>query len=159
MVHSRGSHRSFLSYIDRSRDYYAALGYERPYRWAHHRTVPFAPFMMPITEARVGVVTTAARTLDDRDGPFAEPTDPAPVSMETSHLSWHKTATHTDDLGTFLPIDHLVGLATSGHLGSVSARYYGLPTNYSHRRTRDWSSQIVEWATEDGVDLMLLVPL
>ena len=35
------SHRRSVSYIDKSRDYYQASGYERPYRWAHFEDVLF----------------------------------------------------------------------------------------------------------------------
>lgn len=156
---SAGTHRSFVSYIDKSRDYYAAQGYEQPYRWAVHSQAPFTRLRVPLTDATVGVVTTSARTLVDQRGPFAEPSQPVPGRMETSHLSWHKTETHTDDLGTFLPLDHLQALAASGEIGAVSDRFYGLPTNYSHRRTSAWSERIVTWAREDDVDLMVLVPL
>ncbi len=159
MASHSGTHRSFVSYIDKSRDYYAAQGYEHPYRWAVHTDAPFVAPSGPLTEATIGVVTTAARTLDDRIGPFAEAATPAPTRMETSHLSWHQGATHTDDVGTFLPLAHLQAFADAGEIGSISPRYYGLPTNYSHRRTQQWSDQIVEWARRDGVDVMLLVPL
>lgn len=37
------SYRSFVSYIDRSREYYAAQGYNKPYAWPHYDDVPFAP--------------------------------------------------------------------------------------------------------------------
>ena len=159
MSEEPGTHRSFVSYIDKSRRYYAAQGYERPYRWAVHADAPFTELRSPLDQVTVGVVTTAARTLDDRRGPFAAPTDPPPTRMETSHLSWHKAVTTTDDLGTFLPIRHLRDLQAAGEVGAVSARYYGLPTNYSHRRTLEWAAQIRDWAHEDQVDLMLLVPL
>ena len=33
------SHRIFVSYIDKSREYYLARGYGNPYRWAHHGRV------------------------------------------------------------------------------------------------------------------------
>ena len=32
----------FVSYIDRSREYYAAQGYPMPYRWAENDDAPFA---------------------------------------------------------------------------------------------------------------------
>lgn len=158
-VGSQRAYRSYVSYIDRSRDYYAAQGYERPYRWATDSDAPFTSLDTPIGRGTVGIVTTSARTLDDVHGPFAAPCDPSPSHMETSHLSWHKSATHTDDVGSFLPLDHLRTLVDAGEIGALSPRFYGLPTNYSHRRTREWSDLIVEWANEDDVDLTLLIPL
>ena len=154
-----GTHRRYVSYIDKSRNYYAAQGYEQPYRWAVNTETPFTRLRVELADATIGVITTSARTLDDQRGPFAERARPVPARMETSHLSWHKSETHTDDLGTFLPLEHLEVLTSTGEIGGVSGRFYGLPTNYSHRRTIAWSEQIATWAHEDEVDLMLLVPL
>lgn len=153
------THRSFVSYIDRSRAYYAAQGYDVPYRWATHGSAPFTSLVTAVTDAVVGVVTTAARTIEDSGRTYAEPSDPAPTAMETAHLSWHQEATHTDDLGTFLPLAHLEHLSRNGEIGRPAARFYGLPTDYSHRRTRERAADIVAWAHEDDVDLMLLIPL
>ena len=56
------SHRSFVSYIDRrSRAYYAAQGYDEPYRWAHFDEVPFTRLPKPLDECRIGIATSADR--------------------------------------------------------------------------------------------------
>ena len=44
------THRRVVSYIDKSREYYEASGYDQPYRWAAFDTVPFTP-MAPVTGA------------------------------------------------------------------------------------------------------------
>ena len=49
-----------IPYITRTRDYYAALGYPAPYRWAEHAAVPFQALTKPLRESRVALVTTAA---------------------------------------------------------------------------------------------------
>lgn len=49
-----------VPYLRRTREYYLALGYDEPYRWAHYRDVPFAPLGKPLAEASVALVTTAA---------------------------------------------------------------------------------------------------
>jgi len=123
------THRSAISYIDKSRDYYAAQGYSQPYKWA--------------------------ATLE----PYAAPADPQPAAMATDHLHWHQDATHTNDVGSFLPLDHLRTLAAEGRIGSVSPRYYSVSTIYSQRRTLTWAEQVREWAEEDRIDVMVLVPL
>ncbi|MGY8961496.1 MAG: hypothetical protein ACKVKG_18610, partial [Alphaproteobacteria bacterium] len=58
MTSSR-THRSFVSYMDKSREYYNAHGYDRPYGWAHHDETPFQALTKPLSQCRVGVVTTA----------------------------------------------------------------------------------------------------
>ena len=32
-----------IPYMQRTREYYAAIGYDTPYRWAHNVTAPFQP--------------------------------------------------------------------------------------------------------------------
>ena len=49
-----------IRYIERTHRWYAALGYEAPYRYAQHEAVPFAPLGRRLAEARVALLTTAA---------------------------------------------------------------------------------------------------
>ena len=49
-----------IPYMQRTRDYYLALGYGNPYRWAHHADVPFTPLAKPLAQSRVALITTAA---------------------------------------------------------------------------------------------------
>ncbi len=37
-----------VPYMQRLRDYYLALGYGNPYRWAQYADVPFTPFEKPM---------------------------------------------------------------------------------------------------------------
>ena len=161
-------YRSFVSYIDRSREYYAAQGFSRPYAWAHHDDVPFAPLLKPLSESRVGLVTTAGITQADGAigiGPFkrelyAAPSYPPPGRLFTDDLFWDKQATHTDDVDSFLPVNRLAECAASGRIGSASSRFYGVPTDYSQGRTLQRSApQILEWCREDGLDAVLLAGL
>src|SRR6266436_3559863 len=51
-----------VRYIDKTRAYYEAEGYGKPYEWAHFDDIPFTPFAAvgkPLSECRVGVVTTS----------------------------------------------------------------------------------------------------
>ncbi len=154
----RRSHRRFVSYIDASRDYYAAMGYEQPYTWATHDDVAFTP-MPALADATIGLVTTTALPGQPLREPFHAPTSPPPTTMATTHLHWHHDATHTDDLGAFLPIDHLNALADDGVIGSLAPRFHGLPTIYSQRRTATNAHALAEHLAHDGVDLAVLIPL
>ena len=49
-----------VPYMQRTRDYYAAIGYTTPYRWAHYVDAPFQPLKKPLAQSRVTIVTTAA---------------------------------------------------------------------------------------------------
>lgn len=55
----RRSHRSFNSYIDLSREYYAAQGYTKPYVWSYHQDAPFTKLEKPLSQCRIALVTTA----------------------------------------------------------------------------------------------------
>ncbi|MHB8091212.1 MAG: hypothetical protein ACYDH8_06395 [Syntrophales bacterium] len=161
-------YRSFVSYIDRSREYYAAQGYTRPYAWAHHEEVPFTPLQKPLPECRVGLVTTAGRTSAEgligagglMRGSYAEPVNPPPKNLFTNDLFWDKNATHTEDVDSFLPINRLAEQAEEGRIGSASPRFYGVPTDYSQNRTaQDVAPRILEWCREDGLDAVILMAL
>ncbi len=165
------THRSFVSYIDRTREYYAAQGYTKGYAWPRYDDVPFVRLPKPLSQCRIGLVTTAgkpeARVKTDLLGLglsvrdlYAEPTYPPPARLFTADLGWHKEATHTEDLDSYLPINRLSEYAAEGRIGSVSARFYGVPTDYSQGRTlKRYAPQVLEWCHEDAVDAVLLSAL
>ena len=161
--------RTFVSYIDRTRDYYAAQGYERPYAWARHSDAPFAALAKPLSESRVGIVNTASllEGQESVDGVlrgakqvYSAPVDPLPEKLFTDDLSWDKEATHTDDVPSFLPIPQLQRYVREGRIGSLAPRFHGVPTDYSQRRTTEHDApEILARLHEDQVDVALLVPL
>jgi hypothetical protein len=156
-----------VSYIDKSREYYQAQGYEQAYRWAAFDEVPFVRPAKPLSECNVGVVTTSF--LHHHDSAFGAPaTDKevyhhpvadVPDRMFTDDLSWDKQATHTDDTESFLPLSTLRALADDEVIGSLNHRFFGVPTEYSQRKTGLDADRIVEWCADDRVDIALLVPL
>jgi len=164
----RRAYRSYVSYIDRSREYYSAQGYSQPYSWACHDDAPFVPLKKPLSRCRLGMVTTAGKMNAEveKEGRrkvkelYAMESNPAPTRMFTADLFWDKVATHTDDVDSFLPLNRLAEYAAGGRIGSVSPRFYGVPTDYSQGKTslRD-APKILEWCREDGVDAMLLSAL
>ena len=166
----RRTHRSFVSYIDKSREHYAAQGYTQPYQWVYHKEVPFNILSKPLSDCTVGVVTTATlpehwQSLPEGESrlqkrPYAESSYPVSEALYTKDLKWDKDTTHTDDPDTYLPLNRLQELQQSGQIGKVSPRYYGAPTTYSQRQT--WKSDaplILNWCEEDGVDIAILIPL
>ena len=163
------SHPTFVKYIERSRDFYAAKGYEKQYRWARFSEVPFAKLDKPLSECRVTLVTTARPIVElvqvngvSRAGKqvWSGSTEEPPDSLYTDHVAWDKEATHTDDVESFLPIGHLRAFAESGRIGSVAKRYHGVPTEFSQRRTLEQDApKILSRCREDNVDVALLIPL
>ena len=123
-----------------------------------HETTPFQPLTKPMAETVVGVVTTAfPHGSAQPHKAVAVPSRPAPTSLFTADLSWHKEATHTDDIDTFLPLAALQ--RAGGRIGTISDRFYCVPTEYSHRVTKKDAAKVEAWCREDGVDLVVLIPL
>ena len=163
------THRKFVSYIDRTREYYGAQGYEKPYAWARNTQAPFAPLAKPLAQSRVALVTTASPWREEApvDGVlrgskqvWSGETATPPERLFTDDLSWDKEATHTRDVESFLPIRRLQELEARGRIGSLAPRFHGVPTDYSQRRTIEQDApEILARCREDGVDVALLVPL
>jgi len=86
--------------------------------------------------------------------------NPPPTRLFTADLFWDKSATHTEDINSFLPLNRLAEHAASGRIKLASPRFYGVPTEYSQRKTSlQDAPKILEWSREDGVDAMLLSAL
>lgn len=162
MTEFEPSHRMFVSYIDKSREYYLARGYGNPYRWAHNEDAPFAPLAKPLSQSRVALVTTASLTRESSSlkEVYSALAEPPPVVLYTDHRSWDKKATHTRDVESFLPIRRVAELAAVGRIGDPSPRFYGAPTDFSQRRTIDkYAPAVLDLCRADAVDVALLVPL
>lgn len=163
------AHRVFVSYIDKTREFYAAQGYDKPYRWATFDDVPFAPLPKPLAECRLTLVTTASpfHERPPQDGVlrgakevWSGSTDSTPERLYTDDLAWDKEATHTNDVESFLPIAQLHACVAEGRIGSVAAHFHGVPTDYSQRRTVEQDApEILRRCREDGVDAVLFGPL
>src|SRR5262245_51546134 len=90
---------SYVRYIDKTREYYLSEGYATPYQWAHFDDVPFTPLGRPLTECRVGLVTTSEMVIRDREHELAaiekDPTRPSyALSIDTpiEHLYSRKAS-------------------------------------------------------------------
>ena len=162
-----------IPYMARTRDYYRAIGYETPYRWAHYVEAPFQPLRKPLSLSRVAIVTTAApfdlakgdqgpgakynggaKFYSVYDGDTAKPHD-----LRISHIAYDRVHTSADDSGTWFPLPQLRRLASEGRIGEVAPRFFGAPTNRSHRVTLDTDApEILARCRADGVDAAVLVP-
>src|SRR6188768_427361 len=138
-----------IPYMQRTRDYYAAIGYTTPYRWAHYIDAPFQPLKKPLAQSRVTIVTTAAQydpTKGDQgpgaaynggakfyqvyDGDTSQPHD-----LRISHIGYDRKHTSATDSGSWFPLPELLKAKAAGRIGAVAPRFFGAPTNRSHRVT------------------------
>ena len=152
-----------VSYIIKTRDYYRAQGYTTDYLWAQFDTTPFTHLEKPLSESRIGVITTTmpdteAGRVDRRV--WSTASAPIPRSMYTEELSWHKSMTHTDDVASFLPLAQLNSLQDEGVIGSVASRFHSVPTEYSQRNTLEQDApEVLARCRQGEVDIAILVPL
>jgi len=162
-----------IPYMERTREYYAALGYGAPYRWAHYEDVPFQPLRKPLSQSRVTLVTTAAPYQPDKgdQGPGAPYNAAAKFyrvysldsaqnhDLRIAHVAIDRDHTTAEDPGTWFPLPELRRAAAIGRIGSVAPRIHGAPTNRSHRATLEVDCPgIVARCKNDGVDAAVLVP-
>ena len=47
-----------IPYMARTREYYQAIGYTTPYRWAHYVDAPFQPLRKPLAQCRATASST-----------------------------------------------------------------------------------------------------
>lgn len=162
-----------IPYMQRTRDYYLALGYRNPYRWAHLDDVPFTPLARPLSETRLTLITTAAPYQPGAgdQGPNA-PYSPAgkfyevyslPVESEPdlriAHLVYDRVHTSAEDPNAWLPLAQLQRAAQAGRIGALTARFHGAPTNRSQRVTTQVDApELLRRCREDGAEAALLVP-
>ena len=159
------THRTFVSYIDKSREYYAARGYANPYRWAHFEDVPFATLQRPLAQRAVALITTAHLIPSEGELPslhsvYSVASNAPPARLSTDGLFWDRDATHTNDLDSYCPVHRLQELAREGRIGQLARRLHSVPTEYSQRTTRERDApELLRRCRQDGTDAAILVPL
>jgi hypothetical protein len=162
-----------VPYMQRTRDYYTAIGYTTPYRWAHYSDAPFQPLRKPLSQSRVTIITTAAPydpTKGDQ-GPGAayngsakfykvyDGDTSAEHDLRISHIGYDRKHTTATDSGTWFPLAPLRKAQAKGRIGAVAPRFFGAPTNRSHRVTIDVDApEILARCQTDKVDVAVLVP-
>lgn len=161
-----------IAYMQRTRSYYAALGYP-PYQWAQFDAAPFTRPHRDLAHARVALITTAARfdpALGDQ-GPggaynaaakfycvYRTPIAPPP-DLRISHIAYDRKHTTAADPNTWLPIAALQHAIARGEVGSLASELIGLPTDRSQRATLERDAPDVLAACADlRADVALLVP-
>jgi len=162
-----------IPYMARTRDYYQAIGYDTPYRWAHYVDSPFQPLRKPLNQSRVALVTTAAPFDPGKgdQGPGAKYNGGAKFysvydgdtskthDLRISHIAYDRVHTSAEDSGTWFPLPALYWLARQGRIGEVAPRFFGAPTNRSHRVTLETDApEILKRCLEDNVDTVVLAP-
>jgi len=162
-----------IRYLERTREYYQALGYGAPYEWARYADVPFQPLAKPLDRCRVALITTAARFKPDAgdQGPGAPYNAKAKFyavysgdsakehDLRIAHVAIDRKHTTAEDSGTWFPLPELRRCAARGRIGSIAPRFHGAPTNRSQRVTIEQDCpEILSRCKADDVDAAILVP-
>jgi D-proline reductase (dithiol) PrdB len=160
-----------VPYMTRLRDYYLALGYGNPYRWAQFRDVPFTMLKKPLNECRVGLVTTAAPLKNEAGDQGAHAPYNAAAKFYSvyagdskdvgflgiSHLGYDRKYSTAEDVNAYFPLEALNAAAERGEIGDVSPRFYGTPTNRSQVTTLDQDCvDVLNLMIEDKVDAAVI---
>lgn len=161
-----------IPYLQRTRDYYQTLGYS-PYRWAHFADVPFTPLRMPLSRARVALITTAAPYQPEAgdQGPRApynagakfyqvySGSSESTPDLRISHVGYDRLHSSAEDINAYFPLMRMRDAVAAGRIGALTERFHGAPTNRSHRETlqRD-VPELLRRCQEDRADAAVLVP-
>ena len=161
-----------IAYIERTREWYLALGYGEPYVWAHYADAPFRPLEKPLARSRVALVTTAAPFQPGKgdQGPGAPYNAAAKFysvysgdtsadhDLRIAHVAIDRKHTTMEDSGTWFPLPALRRAAAEGRV-QLAKRFHGAPTNRSQRHTIDVDApEILARCIEDEADAAILVP-
>ena len=162
-----------VPYMKRTRDYYTAIGFTTPYRWAHYLNAPFTPLRKPLSQSRVTIVTTAAPYQPDKgdQGPGAAYNGSAKFyavysgdtsvdhDLRISHIGYDRIHTAATDSGTWFPLAALRRAAAAGRIGEIAPRFHGAPTNRSHRVTIETDApEILARVRQDKAEIAIVVP-
>src|ERR1700730_6885632 len=162
-----------IPYMARTREYYQAIGYTIPYRWAHFIDAPFQPLRKPLSRSRVTIVTTAAPfdPAKGDQGPGAKYNGGAKFysvydgdackthDLRISHIAYDRVHSSADDSGTWFPLPQLRQLPNERRIGENAPPYFGVPTKPVHRLTIETDApDILARCQADHVDAAVLVP-
>jgi D-proline reductase (dithiol) PrdB len=127
----------------------------------------------PLARSRVTLISTAAPfdPAKGDQGPGAKYNSGAkfysvydgdtskPHDVRISHIAYDRLHTSAEDSGTWFPLPQLLRLAAAKRIGEVAPRFFGAPTNRSHRVTIETDApEILARCQADKVDAAVLVP-
>ena len=125
-----------VRYIDKTREYYLAEGYEKPYHWAHFDEVPFTPLIKPLAESRIALASTS----DVAVRPENDDEDPTHSLLVGNVYSIPSDTPLVEGRAMRLPASQSPLLAMSGHAEGC-ARTSALPPKADIRDCFAYSAQ------------------
>jgi D-proline reductase (dithiol) PrdB len=143
----------------------------KTYPFPAFEETPWSPFAIPLTTARLGVVTTAGLYRRGIDPPFADTAEGDPRvlalssgvdgnALDVSHSHIPENLVR-EDVNVVLPLDHLRSLVQERRLAALAPRVFSL-VGYRTRAdevAQETAAAIAAAMAEDGVTLGLVVPV
>jgi D-proline reductase (dithiol) PrdB len=135
---------------------------------AEHDTTPATPPAVPLSGARVAVVTSAGLNLRSQE-PFRREdpgfrillssTPPAEIVQSHSSIGFDRTAM-ARDLNVVYPLDRLRELVDRGRIGGIAPRFLSfMGAQFDPAATLAGSAeQAADVLVDDGVDVVVLTP-
>jgi D-proline reductase (dithiol) PrdB len=160
---------STVEYMRTIREKYSKMGYA-PYGW-HEATEapPWTPLAKPLSECRVGMMTTAGTYVAGQEAYFyKDDTSHRPIPSNTpvenlrfSHLTENYLPDARRDPNCAFPIEPLRQLVDEGVIGGLADNFFScMGAVYSKRRVdEEVAPAIYEAFAKEGVDVAYLVPL
>lgn len=158
-----------VEYIKSITERYEKLGYQ-PYQWfAADSAPPFTPLRKPISESRLGMLSTAgtyavgqvAYYYKDDTSFRSIPKDTPTEDLRFSHITENYLPDARRDPNCVFPLEHLRTLESEGTVGELADHVFSCMGGvYSQRRVREELVPAIHQAFVDqAVDAALLVPL
>jgi len=157
-----------VEYIPRIRANYERLGY-KSYQWIVNPDPPaWTPPPRPLSKCRLGLAASGgvyrsgqvAFHYKDDTSVRDIPTDVGTKELRATHFAYDLSGARTDPNVVF-PIDPLRRLVREGVVGGLAGRFHTFMGGiYSARRVaEELAPRLTARFLEDGVDLVLLVPV
>ena len=161
-----------VGYIERTRRYYRALGYNNDYKWSHYVDVPFTPLKKPLSESKVTLFSTSDVSVKRPKGeelPLEETTvgdvysvdwDTPVDNLYSRQESFDRYATNLDDLNSYLPLTRLQEFVGSGRIGAITGQLHNVNRGYSEKLMLQTAAPAaLEICQRDEVDVAILTPV
>lgn len=155
-----------VGYMQRTREYYRALGYSPDYVWSQYDDVPFTFPPRPLAEMRLALVTTSSPvSRENRDARgvkhvWSGAVSPPPAALYTDDLAWDRESTHTRDVDSFLPITAARSWASQGRFAGLAGHFHGISTEYSQRKTiKDDAPELLQRLRDQNAEGAILCPI
>lgn len=158
-----------VRYMTSIRDRYAKLGYA-PYRWYHAEDPPpFRPLEIPISDARLGMLSTAGTYVAGQVAYFYKDDtstrrigkDTPTAELRFSHVTENYLPDARRDPNCVFPLEHLRALEAEGAIGELAEDVFSCMGGiYSERRVReDLLPEMLATFQAQKIDAALLLPL